>query len=110
VAISWTDVVAIAPELDVVPTASQERFLAISARQIDPDVWGEFADDGQAYLAAHLASIRDDTGLITAESMGPFSRTYDLPPGVMGSLALSTYGAEYDRLLQIVTIPAFLVP
>jgi hypothetical protein len=110
VSISWTDVVAIGPELVNVPTATQTAILAIVARQVDPCVWGDLANDGMAYLAAHLASIRGNSGLVTSESLGQMSRSYSLPPGIKGSFALSTYGAEYYRLLRIATCVAVLVP
>lgn len=109
-AVSWTDVVAIAPELSTVPTASQTKFLDIATRQVDTDAWGDFADDGITYLAAHLASIRSNSGLVTSETLGPMSRGYANPPGIMGSLALSTYGAEYVRLLRLAVGPAAFVP
>jgi len=109
-AITWTDVVGIAPELVSVETATQTAILAVVSRQIDGDAWGEFADDGAKYLAAHLASIRGNEGLVTTETLGQMSRSYALPPGIMGSLALSTYGAEYKRLIDIaVGVPGIIV-
>lgn len=110
--IAWTDVVNIAPELGgtVVAPGTQTAILAIVQRQVDDDAWGEFADDGRAYLAAHLASIRGDEGLVTSESLGAMSRSYAIPPGILGSLALSTYGAEYARLQKIAVAFAAFVP
>lgn len=109
-AITWSDVVGIAPELVNVELATQTAILAVVGRQIDPDAWQVWADDGAKYLAAHLASIRGNEGLVTSETLGQMARSYALPPGIMGSLALSTYGAEYYRLMQIaVGIPAIVV-
>lgn len=108
-AITWSDVTAIAPELSTVPVATQTAILAIVQRQVDDDAWGEFADDGRRYLAAHLASIRGNEGLVTSESLGAMSRSYALPPGILGSLALSTYGAEYKRLTDLAcAVPAIV--
>lgn len=108
--ITWTDVVGIAPELVSVETPTQAAILAVVDRQIDPDAWGAFADDGARYLAAHLASIRGNEGLVTSETLGVMARSYALPPGIMGSLALSTYGAEYYRLTQIaIAVPGIIV-
>jgi len=109
--ITWTDVSNIAPEFDasVIPVGTQTAILNIVQRQVDDDAWGEFADDGRAYLAAHLCAIRGDEGLVTDERIGQMARSYAIPPGIMGSLALSTYGAEYRRLLNIaIAIPAFV--
>ena len=108
--IDWGNVVAIAPELATVEVTTQTAVLAIVGRQIDPCAWGDFADDGAAYLAAHLASIRGNEGLVTSETLGQMARTYSLPPGIMGSLALSTYGAEYYRLVNLALGVPALVP
>lgn len=110
--ITWADVVAIAPNLSVIQSTSATAIAILAAvdRQIDDSVWNEFADDGRRYLAAHLASIRDDEGLVTSETIGAMSRSYAMPPGIMGSLALSTFGAEYLRLLSIaVGVPGIVV-
>ena len=109
-AITWADVSAIAPSLSSVPIATQAAILLIVDRQIDDSQWGVLADDGRRYLAAHLASIRSDTGLVTSETLGQMSRSYSLPPGVMGSLALSVFGAEYRRLMDIAIGFAGFVP
>jgi hypothetical protein len=110
--ITWQDVVNIAPEFDssIVPAGTQAAILAIVANQIDDTAWGEFADQGRAYLAAHLSAIRGDEGLVTQESLGAMSRSYALPPGIIGSLALSTFGAEYLRLLRIAAGITVFVP
>lgn len=99
--IAWSDVTAIAPNLSVVPVATQNAILLVVDRQVDSDAWGVYAADGQAYLAAHLAYIRDDEGLVTSETLGQMSRSYAMPPGIKGSLALSTFGAEYLRLMYL---------
>lgn len=101
-AIAWTDVVAVAPDLASVPNATQTYLLdAVNNRWVDDDACGEFADDMRRMLAAHVASLRNDDGLVTDETIGPMSRSYMVPPGLQGSLALSTFGAEYARLLQL---------
>lgn len=108
-AITWQDVINIAPEMSTTPTGMQNAILNIVANQVDYSVWNEFGDAGSAYLAAHLVAISGDEGMVTQESLGAMARSYALPPGIMGSLALSTYGAEYKRLLDIaVAIPVFV--
>lgn len=109
-AITWADVTAIAPNLTVVPAAVQNAILAAVDRQVDGDAWGIYANDGMAYLAAHLASIRNGTGLVTTETLGAMSRSYSLPPGIRGSLALSAYGAEYQRLMELAIGFSGIVP
>lgn len=109
-AITWGDVAAVAPELANIGVATQTKILAIVGRCIDPVAWGEFADDGATYLAAHLASIRGNQGLLNAESLGPMSRSYSVPPGLQGTLALSTYGAQFQWFQRIAVGPGAMVP
>lgn len=113
-AISWSDVEAIAPELSSVGTATQDAIIALVERWVSSDTraWGELADDGKRYLAAHMATlIGNQMGGITSESLGPMSRSYGgggYPPGILGSLALSVYGTHFQFLLDS-RIPAFFV-
>jgi hypothetical protein len=112
VAVTWDDIVIVAPALATVSVPGQNFYLTESLRQIDPDVWGEFATVGQIYLAAHMATLGQGAGAgpITSETLGAMSRSYAVPLWLRSSLALTRYGAEYDRLLRIaVAVPA-LVP
>ena len=102
--------VDIAPGLTGVASGTQAAVLGIVDRQVDLDAWGEFADDGKRYLAAHLATIRTNRGVTASETLGPMSRSYYTPQGIMGSLSLSMYGAEYERLLRIALGLAAIVP
>jgi hypothetical protein len=45
------------PEFGEVDDSLVEGKLAEALRSIDADVWGDFADDGQGYLAAHLLAL-----------------------------------------------------
>lgn len=121
--VTWSDVVAFpAPELAGVASGAQAAILAYVDRQIDPDVWGDYADDGRRYLAAHLASQMGATGSgagsagtmgpVTSETLGPMSRSYGALSGStegMGELAATKYGREYYRLLRIaLAIPGYV--
>lgn len=110
-AITWADVVAVAPPMSSAATATQTAILAIVAIQVDDDAWGEYADIGRCYLAAHLASIRNNTGLVTAETLGPMSRSYGMPGSLTNTfLSTSVYGVEYLRLLRLAVGPAVFCP
>jgi hypothetical protein len=109
--ITWADVVAIAPELSTVATASQNAILAMADRQIDEESWSDLADDGRKLLAAHLATLLlNNRGLVTQETLGPLSRSYALPPGIVGSFAMSSYGTEYRRLIGLLPSSLGFVP
>lgn len=115
-AISWTDVVAIAPHLSSTPVATQNAVLAMATRWVSDVSWGVHADDGRTYLAAHLASSSvsgNQAGPILSETLGPMSRSYagaGLPPGVKGSLALSTYGATFKWMMDSIVPHFFVAP
>jgi Protein of unknown function (DUF4054) len=112
--ITWADVTVIAPALSSASAQLQTKILAIVGRQVDVDVWGEFSDDGQLYLAAHLGTITSSGGVqaewLTSESVGPLSRSYAMPPGIMGKLSTTRFGVEYERLLKIAAAPGVVVP
>jgi hypothetical protein len=111
--IVWQDVINIAPyltEVTAAPTGTQQAILASVLIQVDDTAWGEFADLGRAYLAAHMAALGRGRGYVTAESVGPFSRSYGALPVTARYLSLSVFGVEYLRLLKIAMAPAALVP
>lgn len=114
--IAWSDVVAFpAAELSTLVPATQTAILAAVERQIDADAWGEFADDGRRWLAAHLGTLAaarygGAAGPITAESLGAMSRSYGSLVADAGLLATTRYGVEYLRLLRIAVGVAVLVP
>jgi hypothetical protein len=106
VAISWDDVVAIAPELVTTPVDGQNTILDDVNTQISDAVWDSAAeaDMGRRYLAAHAGTLArlKGRGPITSESLGPQARSYgSLVAMATGSLALSAYGAEYERRARL---------
>jgi hypothetical protein len=112
-AITWSDVEALAPELSTVPVARQNLILAMVEKQVDGDVWTEFTDDGKRFLAAHLGTMTSSgsaaAGPITSESLGPMMRSYGWS-GEYGALASTRYGLEYKRLMKIALGVAAVVP
>jgi hypothetical protein len=112
-AITWTDVEALAPALSTVSAEAQALILAQVARQVGPNKWGALVDDGQLYLAAHLgsavlsaASSGDGgsvVGPVVSESVGPVSRTFAVLAAASSSSSAfaSTWGQEYVRLRKL---------
>lgn len=110
--ITWAaNVAVIAPELASVAAAQQTLILATVERIIDGDVWGDFADDGRTYLAAHLGTVSSSgsgAGPVTEESIGPFRRSYASPTDESG-LGTTKYGVFYLQLLRMaVAVPAMV--
>lgn len=112
-AITWADVLAIAPDLSGVGATTQVAIVTDVNAQV---VEGQFpsvaaADRARKYLAAHLATVSKDGGRgaggpVQSESMGGVSRSYAVfsPAGADPSLDATAYGKEYRRLLrQLVT-------
>ena len=110
--ITWADVEALDDSLATTPASTQTLILAITSRQIDVDAWGEFADDGQLFLAAHLGRLYASgagAGPIQSETLGPMSRSYANLSQTSGELSTTKWGLEYMRLLRIAVGPGALV-
>jgi len=101
--IIWANVVAIAPELATTSSATQTAILGAVGRQVGPKRWGARQPDGQAYLAAHLATLARlrGSGMVTQEAVDRLSRSYFLPNWLKSSLGLTAYGMEYKRLIRL---------
>lgn len=83
-AITWADVIALAPEVATIPLGAQTDILAYVNSQLNVVTWG--GEDsiqlrlGRIYLAAHLATITvfggSGAGPVVSESAGGLSRSY----------------------------------
>ena len=91
--IIWSDVVAVAPELSTVPESAQTAILGQVDEQLATAIWGDRLEAGQAFLAAHLGTIRGAPNY-TKEQVGDHTRD------VTGDLASTSYGREYKRLVR----------
>lgn len=104
--ITWENVVTIAPELAVVPSATQAMILSHVALQLAPRAWGDRFDMGSTYLAAHLGALWKRSseggiaGPVSSESVGDVSRAYAIfsPTGSDALLDVTPYGKEYRRM------------
>ena len=99
--ITWTDVIAIAPETAAVETGRRTSILAEVALQVPAETWGKMVDVGSAYLAAHLATVTGDggSGPLTGEKVGPLSENHkDMLQ--FGEYGLTAYGVRFDQLLH----------
>ena len=102
-AITCTDVTNMAPELTSVTAGTQTAILAQVALQVSDEAWGELADVGAAYLAAHLATVgkrKGSAGGVASESVGSVSRSYATKSTAVG-LSSTAYGEEYERLVGL---------
>jgi hypothetical protein len=100
VSITWRDVVLIAPELSAVGVATQDAILADVALQLSAERWGNRLDIASKYLAAHLATVTQRSGVagpVTSESVGSVSRSYSVA-AQSGAFDATAYGREYKRL------------
>jgi hypothetical protein len=123
-AVTWTDVVALAPSLVDVPVEAQTLILAQVARQVGPVKWGAWVDDGRLYLAAHLGAMylsADEAGggggsvvgPVQSETVGPVSRTFAILSSSAGSSSAAfdatAWGQEYKRLRSLLVSTVGLV-
>jgi hypothetical protein len=123
--ISWSDVQVIAPELTntAVATGAQAVIIAMVDRQIDDDAWGDLANDGRTYLAAHMGTVYVTTsgggaasvGSVQSETVGPMSRTYVTSNSSSTSstdplLGTTRYGLWYLHLVRLLPSSLGYVP
>lgn len=75
------------PEFATTDSNLVASMLAASALEIDPNIWGNLGDQGQAYLAAHKLAT------------SPFGQNVRL----VAKDGTTTYEREYRRLVLSVT-------
>lgn len=100
-AINWSNVVDIAPELSTIPVNSQNAILAQVNTELSTTVWGTRIEIGRAWLAAHLATVSNGGGAggsVLSEKVGDVSRTYS--DGGSGGYSSSDYGQEFERIMM----------
>lgn len=112
-AITWTEVEALATELSTVPVAAQNEILN-TVNALPADVWGSSLKAGQLALARHLGTISQRRngmgGAITSATLGAASVTYATTSGAStDSIGSTSWGQEYDRLLMALPHARLLV-
>ena len=110
-AITWDNVVRIAPELDSavdarVTTEMQDEILADVLNELSETALATQYDKACKYLCAHLATLalrRGVAGGISSESVGAVSRAYALSVAAgQEQLSSTVYGVEFERTIRTV--------
>ena len=117
-AIAWSDVIVVAPELSTVPVALQNLILGYVNGSLNTDEFGDKFVIAASFLAAHMATMALRGGLgasggpigpVVSEYAGPVGKTY------LNMFALwkgsqyynfTVYGQEYAMIVS--TLPANL--
>ena len=108
-AITWADVVVIAPKLSTVPIPTQNSILATTLKLLNVGVWGDVLDEGHKYLCAHMGTqyLSASTGVgavgaVSKYKVGPVEVSYQTPTaGTSGGgitdtdLSATSYGQTY---------------
>jgi hypothetical protein len=109
-AITWADVVAVAPELALIDVIAQDFFLDYVNSQFDVSLLD--GEDGprtrlaRIFLAAHLATLSrrgrtSSSGPVIEEALGPQSRKYaDITEHYDSLLASTPYGLMYLSVIN----------
>ncbi len=94
------EVLALAPQLSTIPAIEQALLLDIADTFVGEDYFADQSDAARLYMTAHLATMANlkGKGAVTAETVGALSRSYSTAPGLIGDLALTSYGAVFRRL------------
>jgi hypothetical protein len=106
-AVTYLDIQALASEFANLSQIRIDPFIARAQRRVNATFWGDLADDGVTYLAAHLLALAQPPsdkvgGGITSETAGPVSRSRAAPTrtGIPSEYAGSTWGCEYYAMLK----------
>lgn len=94
------EVLAFAPQLSTVGALEQTSLLDLVTSTVGDDWYVSQADPARAYLAAHYATMiaLKGHGFVSSEAVGALSRSYGMAPGIIGDLALTSYGAAFKRM------------
>lgn len=106
-AITWTEVGYVAPELATFAVARQNFILTFVLATLNSSVWGDKYDMACALYAAHLGTVMDNGGHgpggpITSETIGPASKSYAAPaaPTDASQFSMTSYGRQYLELVK----------
>jgi hypothetical protein len=104
----------LAPELIPEGDPRIQQFINFAALQVDEVRWGDIADLGTGYLAAHMLTAASATGggvgaagPVTSEAVGAVSRSYAnmIASGTYAdSLGATRYGREFARLRGLLSL------
>ena len=102
-AITWNDVLLVAPELSTLTTDQRDRTIAEAYLRLSVGVCGDRLDLMAVYLCAHMATVSKRKGLggqVTGQSVGQVSRQYSAVTGVPLDLGLTSYGLQLHSLIR----------
>jgi FAD/FMN-containing dehydrogenase len=102
-ALTWADVVVMAPQLSAASAPLQSLVLAMVQARLGQDAFGDLAFDAGLFLAAHLGVVATQGaagagGPIASKAAGPVSVSYGIPSDWESGLQLTAYGREFLRL------------
>jgi hypothetical protein len=102
--ITSVDVLKIAPELSTVITAGTWTVLIAQAyNEMNATLWGPYLDAGATWYAAHLATITTRRGIPGWPSMrkvGEVAAGNTVPPLLASAYSMTSYGIEFERMLN----------
>lgn len=110
-AITWSDVVLLAPELSAVASGAQTLILSYVNGLLDVTAIDPVGEDGnitkmaRIYLAAHCATKigtgAGGAGAVTSESLGGLSRSYAVQASATAEALKTTgYGVQYLGMIN----------
>lgn len=111
-AINWTDVTNIAPELSTAPAGEQTALLADVYLVLNVAVCGDRLDLCAKYWCAHQATMNKRKGIggaITGQTVGQVSRQYAAPLAMDSDLEQTSYGLTLKRLIRSNPFARFMV-
>lgn len=107
-ALAWSDVVVMAPELSDVPSGAQTEILAMVGREVAVSKWPTqaLADEAALWLARHHGTFARPSrngagGLTQSATVGNVSKTVKLSQNSVVALEATSYGLNYLRMVRL---------
>lgn len=103
---------ALAPEFEDTSKPILDAIFPVAERQVNLSVWGEKLDEALVYLVAHMLTMAKRNGRVgdlSSQSTGSLSRSYGGLSAVKGSLDLTSYGVEFQRIRKQLVITPIVI-
>ena len=102
----------LAPEFADKPIATLDILTPIVERQVKVSKWRDKTDEAVVYLVAHMLKMSERNGRvggITSQSVGSLSKGFSGLSTNKGSLDLTSYGVEFQRIRRQLVITPIVI-
>lgn len=102
----------LAPEFSEETKKTLDLITPVAERQVPIGKWGDKTEEAVIYLVAHMLKMSQRNGRVggvTASTTASLSRSYGGLSTIKGSLDLTSYGVEFQRIRKQLVITPIVV-